>query len=264
MWSSYVLVPKWSINDEILKQKFCNSRFPDHIQPTLTRHFQFKVQNYGIAYQRTLETAHLSTDLKASWSVICSTITKTRKKYAVYVTAPLQLSDAGAGVVFGCKQDRHWLSPSGTAEFTYSCRLLQWSGGTGLSSRNSQICPTRFRISELGNQVQIFDTFDRGFSTADKLFALEQILIDFPGTGDNRGLFPISMVHRSEGSLKSELLSLVRTSKYVTNTNIKHQLRGGQLGLTKLCSYCSDKLIYMLSCKIVVSNKNIYGIWKLN
>ena len=30
--------------------------FPDHIQPTLKGHFQFKVQNYGIAYQRTLES----------------------------------------------------------------------------------------------------------------------------------------------------------------------------------------------------------------
>ena len=34
--------------------------FPDHIQPTLTGHFQFKVQNYVIVYQRILETAHLS------------------------------------------------------------------------------------------------------------------------------------------------------------------------------------------------------------
>ena len=34
--------------------------FPDHIQPTLTGHFQFRVQNYGIAYQRILETAHQS------------------------------------------------------------------------------------------------------------------------------------------------------------------------------------------------------------
>ena len=40
--------------------------FQDHIQPTLTGHFQFKVQNYGIAYQRMLETAHLSIGLKAS------------------------------------------------------------------------------------------------------------------------------------------------------------------------------------------------------
>ena len=31
-----------------------------HIQPTLTGHFQFKFQNYGIAYQRILETAHQS------------------------------------------------------------------------------------------------------------------------------------------------------------------------------------------------------------
>ena len=55
-------------------------------------------------------------------------------------------------------------------------------------------------MSELGNQVQIFDTFDRGFSTADKLFALGQLLKvvhggkefsnvhsnqDFPKTGDH-------------------------------------------------------------------------------
>ena len=32
--------------------------FQDHYQPTLTGHFQFKVQNYGIAYRRILETAH--------------------------------------------------------------------------------------------------------------------------------------------------------------------------------------------------------------
>ena len=39
-----------------------------------------------------------------------------RKTYYVYVTAPLQLSDAEAGIVFGRKLDRSWLSPSGTAE----------------------------------------------------------------------------------------------------------------------------------------------------
>ena len=67
--------------------------------------------------------------------------------------------------------------------------------------------------------------------------------IDFPGT---------------------EMLSLARISKYVINTSVKHQqLRGGQpglKGLTKLDSYCSDKLIFMLSDKIVVSNKNIYSV----
>ena len=40
--------------------------FPDHIQSTLTGHFQFKVQNYGIVYQRILETAHQSIGLQAS------------------------------------------------------------------------------------------------------------------------------------------------------------------------------------------------------
>ena len=40
--------------------------FPDHIQPTLTRHFQFKVQNYEIAYQRILETVHQPIGLVAN------------------------------------------------------------------------------------------------------------------------------------------------------------------------------------------------------
>ena len=40
--------------------------FPDHIQPTLTGHFQFKVQNYGIVYQRILETGHQSIGLNAN------------------------------------------------------------------------------------------------------------------------------------------------------------------------------------------------------
>ena len=59
------------------------------------------------------------------------------------------------------------------------------------------------------------------------------------------------MVLRSEGSLKLEMLSLARTSKYVDNTSVKHQQdRGGQLrlkGLTKLDSESGDKLISMLS-----------------
>ena len=52
--------------------------FQDHIQPTVTGHFQFKVQKYGIAYRRILETAHQSIGLNANWSAICSLITKMR------------------------------------------------------------------------------------------------------------------------------------------------------------------------------------------
>ena len=40
--------------------------FPDHIQPTLTGHFQFKVQNYGIVYKRILGTAHQSIGLNSN------------------------------------------------------------------------------------------------------------------------------------------------------------------------------------------------------
>ena len=45
------------------------------------------------------------------------------------------------------------------------------------------------------------------------------------------------------------MLSLARTSKDLKDTNVHH-------------SYCSDKRIFMLSDRIVVSNKNIYAIWK--
>ena len=61
------------------------------------------------------------------------------------------------------------------------------------------------------------------------------------------------MVLRSEGSLKSEMLSLAWIYKYVDNTSvlsINKTDRGGQLkrkGLTELDSLCSGKLIFMLS-----------------
>ena len=51
--------------------------FKDQIQPTLTGYFQFKVQNYGIAYRR-IERAHQSIGLNSNWSAIYSTITKMR------------------------------------------------------------------------------------------------------------------------------------------------------------------------------------------
>ena len=104
------------------------------------------------------------------------------------------------------------VSPSGTAEFTRAKLPIcaAFCSGTGLISRNSQTCPTRFRISELGNQVQIFD---RGFSTADKLFALGQMFNVVQSKTSPRleivarwGHFPISMVLRSERSRKSKLL----------------------------------------------------------
>ena len=74
-----------------------------------------------------------------------------------------------------------------------------------------------------------------GFSTADKSFVLGQLLkvvhgrkIMFilietsPGLGiiTGWGPLPISVVLRSEGSLKSEMLSLARTSKYAKNTSV--------------------------------------------
>ena len=70
------------------------------------------------------------------------------------------------------------------------------------------------------------------------------------------------MVLRSERSLKSKMLSLARTSIYVNDTSVLSikKVVGGQLrlkGLAKLDSYCSDKLIFMLSDRIVVSNKTV-------
>ena len=146
--------------------------------------------------------------------------------------------------MFGQKLYQPWLSPSGTAEghfigFTRAKLPVcaTFCSGTGLRSRNYQTCPTRFRISKLGNQVQIFDTFNRGFSTFDKIFALGQLLKVVQGYKNSQmfiqtktsprleiiarwGCLPISMVLRSERSLKLKMLSLAWTSKYVNDTNM--------------------------------------------
>ena len=83
------------------------------------RAFTVQVQNYRLAfYQRILKTTHLSTDLKASWSVICYTVTKTRDN----VTALLQLLDAEPRVVFGRTLNQPWLALSGTDEKGH-CRV---------------------------------------------------------------------------------------------------------------------------------------------
>ena len=63
------------------------------------------------------------------------------------------------------------------------------------------------------------------------------------------------------------MLSPARTSKYVNDTSVLsiQKVRGWQLGLkglAKLDSYCSNKLTFMPSDRIVVSNKTIYAIWK--
>ena len=109
---------------------------------------------------------------------------------------------------------------------------------TGLRSRNSQTCTTRFRISELGNLVQFFRHFRYGasvrltnhsymywdsclrwFMGVKIMFILIQTS---PGLGiiAGWGNLPISMVLRSQESLKSEMLSLARTSIYVKNTSL--------------------------------------------
>ena len=95
--------------------------------------------------------------------------------------------------------------------------------------------PSAFVFRNWETKFQIFDTFDRGFITADKLIELRKLLNvvhggkefsnvlsnqDFPKTGGRWGPLSISMVLRSERSLKSKMLSLVRTSKVVNNTNV--------------------------------------------
>ena len=76
-----------------------------------------------------------------------------------------------------------------------------------------------------------------GFGTADKLFALGQLLKVVHGVKNSQmfiqtktsprleiiarwGPTPISMVLRSERSLKSKMLNLARTSTYVNNTSV--------------------------------------------
>ena len=100
-------------------------------------------------------------------------------------------------------------------------------------SHNSQTCTTRFRISELGNLVQIFRHFRFGVSERltnysywdNSLRWIIWVKIMFILIETSPGLrikarwgdLPISMVLQPEESLKSEMLSLARTSKYVNN-----------------------------------------------
>ena len=182
-----------------------------------------------------------------SWNVICSTITKTRENYVVYVTAPLQLSDAGAGVVFGRKLDRPWLSLS--VAFGHFRDYLFMPPSAEVQSWGFDILepdPPAFRVSELigGVGVRIFRHFLLGFSTGLNYSHWDSCVRWFMGVKyfqifiqirTPRGLeiiarwgnLPISMALRSEESLKSEMLSLARTSKYLNNTNVQKQhLRG--------------------------------------
>ena len=61
---------------------------------------------------------------------------------------------------------------------------------------------------------------------------------------------PIRMVLQSGRSLKSEMLSLTRTPKYVNSTSVlsikKSEEESGLKRLTKLDSYCSDRLMFMI------------------
>ena len=70
------------------------------------------------------------------------------------------------------------------------------------------------------------------------------------------------MVLRSERSLKSKMLSLARTSKYVNDTSVlsieKSEEDRSDKVLAKLDSYCSDELIFMISNRIVVSKIQIF------
>ena len=93
------------------------------------------------------------------------------------------MSDAAARVVFGRKLDRPWLSPPGTAEghfrFTRAKLPIRAAScsGTCLRSPNVQTsAPPDFVFRNRETKFKCFDTFDRGFSTADKLFALGLLL----------------------------------------------------------------------------------------
>ena len=56
------------------------------------------------------------------------------------------------------------------------------------------------------------------------------------------------MVLRFEGSLKLEMLSLARTSKYVDNTSVlsTNKTRGGQLRLKGLIKLDSDSVVIIV------------------
>ena len=97
--------------------------------------------------------------------------------------------------------------------------------------------PPAFIFRNWETKFQCFDAFDRGFIKADKLFKLDSCLTWSMGVKSSQMCFqnkisprleivarwgpvPISMVLRSERSLKLKMLSLTRTSKVVNNTSV--------------------------------------------
>ena len=98
--------------------------------------------------------------------------------------------------------------------------------GTGLWSRNSQTCTTRFRISEQENQVPIVPTLSIGVSLRLTNYSnWDSCLLWCMGVKNSQmciqtktsprleiiarwGPLPVSMVLRSERRLKSKMLSL--------------------------------------------------------
>ena len=193
--------------------------------------------HYGKTYSFVAGSKHMIS-ANDSISISVKEHSKCTKTFGqlIYLTAPLQLSDAGAGVVFGRKLNRPWLSPSGTTvrHFTYSCRLLQWYRlevsqfsnlcyplsyfGTGKHSSKFSILSIEISV-QLSNHSH-WNSCLRWFIGVKN----SQMFIQFktsPGLEiiTRWDPLPISMVLRSEGSLESEMLSLARTSKYVNSTS---------------------------------------------
>ena len=128
-----------------------------------------------------------------------------------------------------------------------------------------KVAPPAFVFRNWETKFKFFDNFDRGYITADKLIALGQLLNVVHGVKNSQmciqtktsprwGPLPISMVLWYERSLKSKMLSLARTSKYANNTNM--------LNVKKSEEDSSDWKGLPNWIVIVVSNKNIYAIWK--
>ena len=107
-----------------------------------------------------------------------------------------------------------------------------WSG-TGLKSLNSQTCSTRFRVSDsnvltLSTGISVRLTHYSHWNSCLKWFiGVKNSQIFIQTNTSTRlqiiarwGHLPISMVLRSERNLKSKMLSLARTSKYVNDTSV--------------------------------------------
>ena len=231
-------------------QQFCYCTFPDNIQPTLTGHFPGWlgwVMVLGIFQCRgILLLLHI---LGQGPAVLAAGAG--RVGYIFYIFHLSSVSNVLQGQIQKFWNAQNSQVPNyripALTPFWISCR---GRGCVWTKARSTLALPVwhirqTLKDSLEQNYLFVWDSCLRWFLGVNN----ESIVLNRDSLGleiiPRWGNLPINMVLRSEGSLKLEMLSLARTSKYVDNTSVLSikKDRGGQLRLKGLIKLDSDSVV---------------------